>query len=219
MNNLRKYFSEKRNAVNEEFAQSNWDYADERFGNANDKFGYANSNSGAPVSQPYIINISNTTTVDVANVDLLEAYTNISTANQGISTYLSVSMGIAGVTYLQFLYQTMNKPFNVAMMYVQSTTNAQATETVTVTMKDATGNQITKPMVAIVEPYQFQQAMVVHRVPFRVDGYTQLRLAKVYASLTVKLYLYPDKIIDVGRAASDHGVKKELGSPQIISQG
>jgi hypothetical protein len=220
---LKKYFSANREAANEQFANANdWDFADGKFGYSDNRFGYADDGDGKadiPVSQPYIISIYNSTTVDVSTVNLLNAYTNINAANYGLSTYLSVTMGISSVSYVEFLYQSMNKPFNVAMLYVQSTTNAQVAETVTVTMKDATGNQIVKPMVAVIDPYQFQTGTIVHKVPFRVDGYTQLTLAKVYAGLTVKLYLYPDQVIDIGRAASGYGVKKELGNPKVISQG
>jgi hypothetical protein len=223
MNGMQKYFSDGMNRSNERFNNADWEFADD-WNFADDRFGYADeanapSTDEAVKSQPYILNIQNTTTTDVSTVNLLNAFVNIGASNNGISTSLSVSMGVTTVSYLAFLYQTMNKPFHVAMMYVQSTTNAQVLETITITMNDATGNQLVRPLVPVVDPYQLQTGMVVYKYPFRIDGYTQLTLSKVYASLTVKIYLYPDKVVDVGRGASGYSAMKEFGNPKVIAQG
>jgi hypothetical protein len=73
---------------------------------------------GAPTSQPYIITLSNSTTNAVTSNIIGKAFANITAANNGRNAGVTYTMGISGTTYVEFLYQQLNKPFIVGLTYV-----------------------------------------------------------------------------------------------------
>ena len=152
---LRNYFIEAQEEVNDEFFNYDGDdYMDDDFdfvddddfgfdGDDDDSFDMAAGRGSAPTSQPYIVNVENTVTnAAQAGVTILGSYNALanisSTAGAsprfGNAVGVSISMGITGITYAEFLYQAMNKPFVVGLTYYQASgTNAtsQILETLT----------------------------------------------------------------------------------------
>jgi hypothetical protein len=215
------YFEDARDNANENFLSFNGDFTFDDYGMDDFSADGGMEASSAPTSQPYIINVQNTnTTTNISNVTILGAYSNISTASPafGNSTGISISVGIANITYTEFLYQSMNKPFTVGLTYLAgSGTNAtsQVLATLTVTQKDVNGNVASKVLTPTVDPYQFQTDKVAFKFNYKVDGFTYLIISTVYAATTAQIYLYPSETVSISRGLSGRRAVQGYGNPRV----
>jgi hypothetical protein len=145
-------------------------------------------------SQPYIITLTCGTN-DVADVEILDA---------AVRQFSSVVVGvtftydIGGITYQQFLASIASgKPFEVGQIRL-SASNAsssvaiqQVQETVTVSEKDINGNIFAKPLIPSLDAYQFTQTIIDLYHRFLVDALTSLKIKNLFASTTLRIYLWP----------------------------
>jgi hypothetical protein len=180
--------------------------------------------ASVPTSQPYIITVSNASATSVSNFDVLGAYQylqntgfNTSTGNLTISG-ITISSGIANVTYQQFLYQSMNSPFSVGMTYIQSIggSQAQITQPLNLTTQDANGNQATKAIIVTIDPYQQQTGVVAVKQLYRIDGYTKITIATVLPSVVFQMQFYPADNINLARGLSGRPASRQFGKPSIV---
>jgi hypothetical protein len=228
---LNKYFEDVNEFANENFFSfdGDFEFADEDFGfdDDYDSFDYESDGysadggqpNAAPTSQPYIVNVRNTTAAtNINNVTILGAYTFIGTTAPayGNTAGISISMGIANVTYTEFLYQSMNKPFMVGLTYFQSATANQVLETITIIMKDVNGNESQKVLVPTIDPYQQQSTIIALKFAYRVDGFTSLVISSVLASATAKIYFYPSETASPSRALAGRKPVANYGNPNIV---
>jgi hypothetical protein len=220
---LNKYFEDVNEFANENFFSfdGDFEFADEDFGFDYESDGY-NADGGAanaaPTSQPYIINVQNTTAANISNVTILGAYTFIGTSSPayGNTSGISISMGITNVTYTEFLYQSMNKPFSVGLTYTSADIAAQVLETITVTQKDINGNISSKVLTPTIDPYQFQTDKIAFKFEYRIDGFTNLVIARVLANTTLKVYFYPSETVSVSRALAGRAAVQDYGRPSVV---
>ncbi len=218
---LNKYFEEVNEFANQNFHSfdGDFDFADEDYGFDDD---YSNADaapmSSAPTSQPYIVNVQNTTAAAINNVTILGAYTFIGTTAPayGNTAGISISMGIANVTYTEFLYQSMNKPFSVGLTYTSSATANQVLETITVTQKDINGNVSSKVLTPTIDPYQFQTDKIAFKFEYRIDGFTNLTISSILAATTMKIYFYPSETVSVSRALAGRAAVQDYGNPRVV---
>ena len=219
-----KYFNEVSDNASNDFLSF-----DGAFEFSNDGYGFSDYNNAdglggtlsAPTSQPYIVNIQNTnTTTAVTAVTILGAYSNIGSASPhyGNSTNISITMGIANITYTEFLYQSMNKPFSVGLSYLSSATAAQVLETLTITQKDVNGNVASKVLTPTIDPYQFQTDKVAFKFEYRIDGFTNMVISSVLASTTLKIYFYPSETVATSRALAGRRAVQDYGNPRVVGQ-
>lgn len=219
-----KYFNEVRENASNDFLSF-----DGAFEFSNDDYGftdydYADGIGGtmsAPTSQPYIVNVQNTNTSSaISNVTILGAYSNIgqSAPAYGNSTGISITMGIANITYTEFLYQSMNKPFSVGLTYLSSATAAQVLETLTITQKDVNGNVASKVLTPTIDPYQYQNDKVAFKFEYRIDGFTNMVISSVLAATTLKIYFYPSETVATSRALAGRRAVQGYGNPRVSGQ-
>jgi hypothetical protein len=223
---LRKYFSEAQEEANENFFNADgwdddYDFADEDYdfdGFADDEFDMAVGSASAPTSQPYIVSITNTNTTTAFPCTILGAYSTLaySSPNWQNSAAISISMGIAGVTYQEFLYQSMNKSFVVGQTYYQSSTANQVLETLTLIQKDVNGNESQKTLVPTIDPYQQQSTIVVVKFSYKIDGFTAIVLSSVLASAVVKIYFYPSETVSTARTLTGRRAVRGYGNPRLV---
>jgi hypothetical protein len=223
---FKKYFSDAQEEANENFFNADgwgddYDFADEDYnfdGDYDDDFDMAVGRQSAPTSQPYIVSITNTNTTTAFPCTILGAYSTLafSSPNYQNSAAISISMGIAGVTYAEFLYQSMNKPFVVGQTYYQSSTANQVLETITLIQKDVNGNESQKTLVPTIDPYQNQNTMVLIRFSYRIDGFSALVISSVLASATLKVYLYPQETVSTARTLTGRRAVRGYGNPSIV---
>lgn len=230
--NLRKYFNEKQDEANDSFFNYDGygddlsfdgdDFDGDDFDGDMDAFDMASGSGdrmgGANTSQPYIINVNNSNTTTAFPVTLLGAYTTLSRTapNYQNNGAISISMGIAGLTYDEFLYQSMNQPFVVGLTYLQSATANQVLETLTLIQRDANGNQSFKTLVPTIDPYQNQNSIIAVKFTYRIDGFTSVVISSVLASTTAKIYLYPAETSSISRTLSGQKAVKGYGNPNIV---
>ena len=219
-----KYFNEVRENASNDFLSF-----DGAFEFSNDGYGFSDYNNAdgiggtlsAPTSQPYIVNVQNTnTTTAISNVTILGAYSNIgqTAPAYGNSTGISITMGIANITYTEFLYQSMNKPFSVGLTYLSSATAAQVLETLTITQKDVNGNVASKVLTPTIDPYQYQNDKVAFKFEYRIDGFTNMVISSVLAATTLKIYFYPSETVATSRALAGRRAVQEYGNPRVTGQ-
>ena len=222
---LNKYFEDVNEFANENFFSfdGDFEFADEDFGFDYESDGYsadgAMGTAPSPTSQPYIINVQNTTAAtNISNVTILGAYTFIGTTAPayGNTAGISISMGISNVTYTEFLYQSMNKPFSVGLTYTSADTPAQVLETITVTQKDINGNISSKVLTPTIDPYQFQTDKIAFKFEYRIDGFTNLVIARVLAATTLKVYFYPSETVSTSRALAGRAAVQNYGKPSVV---
>lgn len=227
MKNLRDYFAQAQDEANENFFNYDGDDFDfvgddayDGFDGDDDAFSMATGgdSSMAPTSQPYIVSITNTNTATAFPVTILGAYTTLgyTAPNYQNSPAISIAMGIAGVTYGEFLYQSMNKPFVVGLTYLQSSTANQVLETMTLIQRDVNGNESQKTLVPTIDPYQQQSTIIAVKFSYKIDGFTSVVISRVLASTTAKVYFYPAETSSIARTLSGQRAVSGYGNPNII---
>ena len=220
-----KYFSEAREVANNSFFSA--DGFDGAFEFANDDYGFSDYSSAdglggtqaAPTSQPYIVNVQNTnTSTAISAVTILGAYSVLGSAAPayGNNVAISITMGIANISYNEFLYQSMNKPFTVGLTYLTSATAAQVLETLTITQKDVNGNVASKVLTPTIDPYQFQTDKVAFKFEYRIDGFTNMVISQVLASSTLKIYFYPSETVATSRALAGRRAVQDYRNPRVV---
>jgi hypothetical protein len=229
MSNIRQYLADAQRAANESFSNADGFIDDVNF-TGDDFFNNMGGTSGmmradgapsAPTSQPYIINITSTSGAAVSNFEVLGSYEFIN--NAGFTSggdlvigSITISSGIANITYREMLYQFMNNPYSVGLTYIQSATVGQVLETLSLNTRDANGNEAQKTLVPTIDPYQQQSDIIALKYPYRIDGFTKMIIRSVLASSTVKLYFYPADNINLSRGLSGRPVSKQFGNPGIV---
>jgi len=214
----KRYFEEALENVNERFFNAGGDF---EFAEDFNEQVYADGGgqgAQAPTSQPYIISITNTSTVDVSNVVVLGSYSNLSATNFGNVTAIQISYGIPNVTYTEFLNQISNKPFKTGLTYLQSSNTSQILSVLSLTHKDANGNLCTKPITPVVDPYQQQNGSLAVRMAYTVDGFTSFTISSILASTTLKIYMYPSEKVDLRRSVAGFGADIAFSAPQVSNQ-
>jgi len=212
---MSKYFSDARENANNSFDS----FSGQEFLNANGAAG-SSAGLGGATSQPYILSIANSTTDAVADVAVFNAYKALaaSATNFDNPVAITISMGIGGLTYGEMLYQSMNKPFVVGLTYLQSSNASQVLETIRISQKDINGNESHKSIVPTIDPYQQQTGTVAIAFNYKIDGFTKLTIAKILASETLNVYLYPAENVATGRALTGGAVVKGFQNPDLVKK-
>lgn len=224
--NVRKYLQQARASQHEGMLNADGRFDDDLAFTGEQDFFPANGMAArrpAPTSQPYIITVTSTSGAAVNNFEILGSYEYLNNAGftaggDLVIGSITISSGISGVTYREFLYQCMNNPFSVGLTYIQSTTSGQILETVSLNTKDANGNEAQKTIVPTVDPYQNQSDVIAVQHGYRIDGYTKMIIRQVLANATVKFYLYPADNINLARGLNGAPVSRGFGNPGIVRE-
>lgn len=227
MSYVRKYLNDSRNFANERYMNADGAFYDDFAG---EEGAFFNAEGGAapaapaaaPVSQPYIIQISNSTASAVNNFDVLGSYEYLQNAGFSAGSLtiggVTISSAISNVTYQNFLYQTMNSPYTVGLTYIESVVGAssQVTSVITLNTQDANGNQALKPLIPTIDPYQFQSGTIALKQAYRIDGFTKLTIATVLPSVVFRIHFYPADNINIARGLSGRSVSRQFSNPKVI---
>lgn len=207
---MSKYFSDARETANENFNSANG----AEYLNASG----SSAGLGGATSQPYILDIVNSHATVPQPAIVGGAYSNINATNFGNHADITITMGIGGLTYTEFLYQSMNKPFVTGLMYLSSSNASQVLEALTIKQKDVNGNESSKVIIPTVDPYQFQTNKVAITFNWKFDGFTTVTVAAILAVSSLKMYLYPAENVSTGRALTGGQVVKGFSAPDIVKK-
>lgn len=231
MSYIKKYLQGERAFANENYAsadgffddRSSYFTASEDFFNA-DAMSTPTMGSSVPTSQPYIILVSNSSASAVSNFDVLGSYEYLQNAgfSNGNLTIgnVTISSGIANVTYQQFLYQAMNSPFSVGLTYLNSIagSSSQVTQPMTLNTKDANGNQALKALIPTIDPYQNQNGVIAFKQLYRIDGYTKLTISTVLPNAVFQVQFYPADNINIARGLAGRAASAQFANPRIVKE-
>lgn len=222
MKNAKQYLANAQRNAMESFSNADGFIDDVAF-TGDDFFGNASGAAeNVQTSQPYILTVTSTSGSAVANFEVLGSFqylnnTGFTAAGDLVIGSITISSGIAGVSYREMLYQFMQNPFSVGMTYIQSVTANQVLEPISVNTKDANGNLAQKALIPTIDPYQNQSNIIAMKQPYKVDGFTKLIIRQVLANASLMLQLYPAGTINLARGLSGAPVSKEFGSPNVTN--
>jgi hypothetical protein len=228
MSYIRKYLNDSRNFANERYMNADGGFyddfagAEESFFNAEGDMDAPAAAVAAPTSQPYIITVSNSNATAVSNFDVLGSYTYLqNTGFTGGSLTIggvTISSAISNVNYQQFLYQTMNSPYTVGLTYIESVAGSasQVSSVLTLNTQDANGNQALKPLIPVIDPYQFQSGTIALKQTYRIDGFTKITIATILPSVVFRMHFYPADNINIARGLSGRSVSRQYSNPKVI---
>jgi len=199
------------NGFGEEFADGD-DFA---FGD-----GYADGGSlnDEQESMPYIITAENTTTTDIANVELLKA---VSRQSSFAVSGVSFGMKANGVTYQEFLQWIatgntflVGRTSLVADGTSSSNNLAQVQEIVTVETREPSGSGAFIQLNPRLDRMQNQNNITELVGKFYVKPFTSMKISALKASTKLSVYLYPKAVFDSSRAMKT-GAAKDFKKPRI----
>jgi hypothetical protein len=145
-------------------------------------------------SPPIIIKIKNTTSSDINNVDLYDAYANYQAGvagNFNQAAGITITSEIPNVTYLQMLANSWGKPMKIGRTVVISSTSLQAEEAFVIRHNTDYGQLIEYTVTPFIDPYQNQSDRIVESYNYILDGFTRIRFNTIIASASVVIRLYP----------------------------
>ena len=201
---MENYFSDAQNFANDEYSNyDGWDNAaGDNYGDlGGEDYNYASQGVGAEAkaSLPFIINISNSTTDDVASVVFLGSNSNLfGAANFGNLAAITILMDNGNVTYTEFLESIKSEPFKQLV----------------ITYREPNGREVTMPVSPALDPMQQQGGVTIVRHKFPVNAFTQITTT-ILASATLTVRLYPSEQLDVSRGLSGRSVGKNFTKPNL----
>tara|TARA_R110000751_G_scaffold90890_7_gene178247 strand:- start:462 stop:1151 length:690 start_codon:yes stop_codon:yes gene_type:complete len=216
---MRNYFDEAENSANENYSNmsGDWNNMVDQYDYFDD-YDYANGGgaSGGPkASLPFIVNVENTTTADVASVNILGSNSNLFGAtNFGNPAAIQISMDNGTVTYTEFLESIKSEPFKVGLMYLQSANTSQPFKQITIVYREPNGREVTLPVTPALDPMQQQASVTIVRHQFPVNAFTKLQTT-ILGSATLTLRLYPAEQLDIARGLVGRSVAKDYSRPNL----
>lgn len=211
---MEKFFAAAESAAHENFMN----YAGDEWNYFNDPYNYASGGSGVPdaaSSIPFVINVQNTTTTDVSNVTILGSNGNLFGAtNFGNSAAIVITMNNGSVTYTEFLEGIKSQPFNVGLMYLQSSNSSQPFQSLTISYKEMNGRLVQQPVMPALDPMQNQNGVTIVRYNFPVNSFTSISTT-ILGSATLTLRLYPSEQLDIARTLAGQSVAKGYVRPNL----
>lgn len=205
------YFEQAENFANENF--SNYD----GWNNFTDAYNYADGQGSATAlaSLPYVINIANSTTDDVANVVFLDANKAGNATAPAFGNDAAISITMDGtITYAEFLQDIKNSPVKIGEMHLESSNTSQPYKTLTIKNREANGRELSLPVTPRKDPMQYQAGVSIVRYAFAVNGFTSITTT-ILASATLTVSLYPMEQVDVSRSLEGRSVSKQYARPNL----
>jgi hypothetical protein len=229
-NSIQKYFAQAERMGERKFhslegygTPSDFEFADDAAGSGVPAASAPAGGNVLETSSPYVINI--TATAITANVVIFNAFNAIQYAvvaaggnlQYGNGANISITSGIAGTSYIQMLYEAMNRPFVVGLTYLYSATAGQVIQPMGITESNAKGESQTRPLINVQDPYQFQPNSIAQKKIFKVDGFTSITISSMLVG-TLSLYLYPSFDADTARSLSNGQMNQGYGKPGVIRE-
>jgi hypothetical protein len=156
------------------------------------------SNNEIITSQPYIVNIENTTDKIIENISLFfgNSQNDLVFDKKGnyVANGLIISSGIPNVTYKHIVKNFITNKFKIGLTYIQSATANQVLEKFTYKYQNSNGVFHGRVITPTIDPYQQQTNIVCLKTEYTLDGDTEIILHKVHPKTIVRMYFYPEMI-------------------------
>lgn len=230
MSNLTsKYLAEARRNANLNMANMNGaatrgysNFTGQNFFHA-DGGGAMAQQQSAQQSQPYAIQISNSTGNQVNNFPVFGAniylYGGGTFATNGSFTPTNSGVTISGilsnVSYQYLLAQSMTQPFAIGCTQIVAlTNNSQVNTPMTVQTTDANNNQVSKSLIWLTNPFQNQSNTLISNTQFSVDPTTILFMT-VLPNAVFTLWFFPMQNVDSSNTLANQALTQQYGNPGL----
>lgn len=226
---LQKYFSNQASEVSQKFMGADgYDNADgvPYMGANGDYFnaappavaqpqGYMQYGQHRDVSQPIIMNLSNSSNIALTAV-MFGANYNIAATNYGSPTGITVTSFFSNVTLLQILQNSQTNPMDIGIVKIlnNSVGTAVASNPITVAYSDVFGRSSTIPSIITRDPYQQQVDIVIHLLSVIIDGTSQFSFS-MPASSSYQFQFYPKSLVNNARQLNGSGHVKSFEKPGV----
>ncbi len=170
----------------------------------NDEMSYASGGQKSlPVSDPYVIQYTNTTTNDVTAY--IFGYNDNNNAPNYGNPAAVVITNLQGGTYGRLFNQSQGKNFKIGKWRFQSSTASQLQQTLSINHVDANGKQYSAPLnlSVMLDAYQQQATVLDVTKTVTVDGNTFISFT-LKASATLVISMYPVVVLS-GKAVLNGG--------------
>lgn len=164
---------------------------------------------------PYQVSITNSTAGTLTAV-LFGMNQYLLTTNFGTATGVTVTPSQTNVSYLELLQQSANQPFETSLIRIQSSNTSQVTQIITISSKDANGQQVTIPLItqSYFSANQFQGTIVDIPYAVKIDGNSTLSFP-VLATTTVIVTLFPSEKANLSRQLNGASVLQQYSNPSV----
>lgn len=171
---------------------------------AREKFSEVSGAFSKPMetSLPYSVIVENSNLADTA-ATLFNSATARVTANFGNPAGITLTSGTAGVTYRQLLAQIESVNFKCGKIYAQAISgpNSSITSLISVTYKDANGEQKIIPIKPQLDPMQSQSGVLELETEIYINALSSLVFTVPAAgavSTSLQFWFYPVAKVDPG---------------------
>jgi len=209
-----KYFNSEISRLNEEYlnVEGFMEFADEENFSGQEMMNADAAAGGAVTSDPIIITVTNTTTDNISNVEVLYASRRL--ANNA-TTGVSFGSGIPNVTYTQILNSIIFSPFTVGLTRLISSNTSQIQTVFTITTYSITGSFVGKPQIPTYDSYQHQTGQIDLTSPYILNGNTSFVLATLYAGATLTIHFYPAAMVNQVATLANGQVVRKFARPRV----
>ena len=188
--------------------------------------GAAPQNQMIPTSQPYILNLSNTSAGAIATFDLFGAntylYGGYGTFTAGSWSYqnVSVSSGIANTTYQALLSQSTTKPFSIGQTRIVLTGGSASilTQPISFTVLNQDGTTFSTPLIFQLNSFQQITTQIDNYNSYSIDANSKLTLTNVPANTGFQMLFFPTATLDITASLAGGTVAQSFGNPRLNQQ-
>lgn len=187
------------------------------FEDVGDEFAMASGTVASRSTEPYVMTIAN---AGVATETAIVWGRNrfVGAVNFGSDPNITITMGVAGVTYEQMLQQSASEPFEVVKIRLSSTTANQLDQSITLVKSDSNGQEAQTPITvtSYLSPDQFQATLRDIDYRIQVDGNTHLSYP-VLAGGSVTMSVYITAKVNTAKPLIGKGAVTEFSKARIRS--
>lgn len=165
---------------------------------------------------PFIVQIVNASgSTSISDVDIGDSFTNRTASNFGQNNEITMSSGIVGVSYRNFLASSEFAPFTVGATMIISSTSGQLNIPASITHRNANGDRKDFIIAPTQDPYQQQTDRVIDFTEYEFDGMTRIRFSSVLPSAQILVRIYPKTLFDAFKMLNGKNPNEEFGKPNL----
>ncbi len=167
---------------------------------------------------PFIFQIVNDQSAPepaIADVDIGDAARNRTSATFNLNSHITVTSAVQGINYREFLAISENSPFLVGAIMIISTSAGQLDQTVKITHRNASGDEVGHVISPTITLNQRQTDRVADDYEFMFDSLTRIRFNQINAGATVTIRIYPKEIYSSADLLARRGEIERFGKPRL----